>query len=1109
MPNEVNDSPVYGTLIQTESVETLNVYSGEAQYPPLTSWQNRPGLTDELRDLLQAQHDAAVTLPYHLLPSKQPELVQVYVQQSVLPQQPDTDEPAPKPGKPEPARRIMPIAEALTTGRHLLITGGPGSGKSTLGQMYVQFLASEWLDPSERPPLPEPLMPLRVSAKALAEDRTWSELLADAVRNRKLTAPIRPELFARRALGARWLVFVDGLDEIVEPDRLRTVIDAIATRMRRGTDHQLVITSRELPSGALDQLHGPYVDRYVIEPFGPAELREFAVAWFRSQDLARATARAEEFLRQVHDGRLRELVNVPLLATIAAITNTLEPGRPLPHNRVDLFTRFMSYLLDDKASGRDTVAELRRTIDDPARLEVVEWIHAHRRDLVEHLAVKRLESERPLIEIAADWLDRPCPEEDLLPVLTSIGVFTQRDHGIDFLHRLFAEFLAARYHAPRIPADFPALDDWVRQGTESAKETSVLFTFVLWSREEGHDLGLVLRRLMEGKREHVLLAAKLLSEDVQIPDELATTILDRVVDLVLVTGTDSDPWRDIREIGRALAGLSGHGITEALKGRLRALREQPELAPSIRICSAIALGHLGSAEESARWLESFGDLSHPLALVEVARGLAEILPDGADRADRLVLRLAAEFGDADYVMVMAAAQVLLELKRHEAAADLVRRLVRRMKIDDTIPAGFRHVPEIHGEHDEEPPGWHVLVRQAAQAGCAEEAVWAAKMLFAQPFPDEYQFRETVEMMAQVGDASAVKKIVDEVNARPVTYAAVAARALHSTHPELAASLARQVVPTDPAVDDDHVVTAWRVLLTTEPEWASSLLESREIDADTAVRMMSQADLPRAHLVRQEMARTSVVKMPRYLMQAALDEGADFANELHAKAMAGSPKDRAALAPQLHEAGFEDLATELIDQLAIDHADPEVLAECLHDLPTGPFPEQAQRLLDRLLPIADHADTAVARYLAPVLRRSGRAAEAVDLAQRTFLRELGDIYVEECAETLLDVAGASSADFIVEHVVGRGLSTGRRRAVADRLIDHGLLRHAVIVWLDVLRNHGDPVEEGVKIAHRLVRCGYRQQALDTVRAALAEDRLTVTTRAQMRALLAWIEHIVPE
>ena len=87
-------------------------------------------------------------------------------------------------------------------------------------------------------------MPLRIPARALAADSAWSELLAAGTREalgRLLAERPRPELFARRALGARWLVFIDGLDEIAEPETRAQVISAIAHQIRRNTEHQLVI----------------------------------------------------------------------------------------------------------------------------------------------------------------------------------------------------------------------------------------------------------------------------------------------------------------------------------------------------------------------------------------------------------------------------------------------------------------------------------------------------------------------------------------------------------------------------------------------------------------------------------------------------------------------------------------------------------------------------------------------------------------------------------------------------------------------------------------------------------------------------------------------------
>ncbi|MEV0074394.1 hypothetical protein [Amycolatopsis sp. NPDC050768] len=201
--------------------------------------------------------------------------------------------------------------------------------------------------------------------------------MRDALQRRLTHAPAA-KLFTRRTVGARWLVFIDGLDEITEAETRKEVIAAIAHQVRRNPDQRLVITTRPLEGGELRRLEDAGVTKYSIPPFGPDELTDFAHAWFRAQDPLTAPDRAREFIRQVSDGKLSGLVRNPLLATIAAIVATLNPGRPLPDSRVDLYTTFMQHLLDRSVGGRDTLAELRRRLGhQPQRMRLIEWLDEH------------------------------------------------------------------------------------------------------------------------------------------------------------------------------------------------------------------------------------------------------------------------------------------------------------------------------------------------------------------------------------------------------------------------------------------------------------------------------------------------------------------------------------------------------------------------------------------------------------------------------------------------------------------------------------------------------------------------------------------------------------
>ncbi|NKE56883.1 NACHT domain-containing protein [Lentzea sp. PSKA42] len=1080
MHNEVQGSTVHGHVVQAQEIGELHLHGNEVPHPPLTSWQDRPALTEELEDLLHVQRDAAETLPYRLLGVRQPELTRVYVQQSVR----ETER--------KQGDRPFPIGEALSRGKHLLITGEPGAGKSTLGQMYVQRLATEWLEASADPPLPEPVMPLRIPAKALADDLPWSELLANAVRSSRLNSTLKPELFAKRALGARWLVFVDGLDEIAEPERRDRVIDALVSRMRRGSDHRLVITTRPLPPDELQKLHGQDIDLFTIQPFGPVELQDFASAWFRAQNPTNSKDRAAEFVSQVHDGRLRELVRNPLLATIAAIANTLEPHRKLPHNRADLYERFMSYLLDDKASGRNTLAELRKAhADDPARVEQIEWLYERRKDLVEQLAVKRLESERALLDIAATW-DHEAQPEDVLAVLTSTGLFVHSDAGLKFLHHSFAEFLAARVRAATIPADFPNLDEWVELGTQQARETSVLFTFVLWGRKPGHDLDLVIEPLLEGGVEHALLAGRLLAEDVSITSARAAEVVDRLVKLLLANGVREIPWDDAREIGRVLAGLDNDAIAHLLIPKLRGLRDNGDLPDVVRIGCTVALGHLESPENAATWLQEYADVRRSHALAAIATGLAEILPNGADLAEELLLRLAKTTDS--YSLVIAVIDTLrFDIERREPARRLLRDLVRRLKTDEAARPGSPHVPHFGALSDTTPFSWDTLCVHAIELECPDEATWLAERILTQSSVDIDEWATAVGVLLRHGSESSLDGVI--TRARSLTPEHVLIVAEHSlVDHRVTVELARSVV-TRPTADDDQFVRACQLMVLFEPKEVHKLVaDRRSLDLNDLIRLAditSLQDLSQVGklLQRVEVAQVDGEQRSAELMAGMLRLGFD-GDRLHTEVVNGLPVQRATAAAALFKTGHTTQAEHLVGTLLTEPLDAMSAVICLDRMIAKKVPREAQRLYDHLRVVVGQHDPAVARRFAPILHRVGQPEKAAEVALDAFLRSLGDYEVDNCVGTLLDVSGSAHADVVVQKVRESNLSVWQRMNIADLFINDGLLDHAVMLWLDVVRHHDLEIAKGVEAAAKLVQVGQRAQAIEAA--------------AGHRALLAWLQ-----
>lgn len=645
-----------------EAMDRRLMNEDEEARPRVTSWAEIPRPELALKNVLEALTSAVAELPYRLLNITPPPLSTIYVRQRLRKattgaggspnKERDHDEVRADRGEPSGADAPVTVTDALNRSEHLLITGDPGAGKSTLGHHLISCLARIWLrqESAADPPLTEPVVPLRVSARALIGEGAWSTVLAEATRRALgpyLSTEPSPHLFTGRTHGARWLIVVDGLDEILDQPTRTSIIRALGAHARAGGDYRFVITSRPLPDEELAPLRGGHIGICHVEPFQQEELRLFAERWFCAQDPITGEQRAAQFLHQVDDGRLKELVRNPLLATIAAVANTREPDRPLPTNRVDLYQRFYEYLVtDEEASGRATPTELRRLRDgQPAHYRLAEWIHAHRTVIIDVMAKERLTTEIPLTDVGYAWVREHKPADMELPpgwendfdrLLIDTGMFVYESSGVRFLHHTFAEFLAARSCAKAIPADFPDMENWIERGLKEAQRNFVLLTLVLWGRRDGNDVGMILSHLLAGGRNRVLLAGRLLAESSRADEQVSCSVVDRLVDLCLgnafVGGQDFsyDPYpypyhtslgyrySTADTVFDVLGLLNGNAYAAS---RLRQIAGRAELPFATRIYTLKALSRVAAEKEALERLRSLSDVavdSMDLALVAEA-----------------------------------------------------------------------------------------------------------------------------------------------------------------------------------------------------------------------------------------------------------------------------------------------------------------------------------------------------------------------------------------------------------------------------------------------------------------------------------------------------------
>lgn len=624
--------------------------------PPVSTWDRLPVLPPEIVSLLRAHTLAAEDLPYRLPGAKRPSLSAVYVRQD-LGQTADEalTEPradhgfGPRRGdsgdsldhrvgsSPEyvahqltaGSRGVRPPARAVRVAldgdQHLLITGGPGQGKSTLTLRLAADVSGVWLNTrgAADAPLVEPVVPLRLPARDLAAhlDMPFPEALAKSVAaefGSLLKAEVPPHMLAGRVLGCRWLLLIDAIDEIVDreqQERLLRTLSHLATDTSDPT-YRILVTSRPLGGAGLGILHRAGVARYELQPFDAEALRAFADHWFTADGAPDGETQSRRFLTQVKEAHLSELTRVPLLATIAAIISEQRRDRPLPDNRHDLYETYLDYI------ARRGVSSHRR-YNDGVFQEV-------RTRLLEHLGVVRLATTGSLAKAACDWLTEQMPvdrlpvdwQSELMTFLATAGPMIVRRDDLEFLHHSFADHLAATARARELPAMFNAEQDVWREILHSANSGHAHAEAVLlhYGHLHPNQADEMARWLCGNTAGFQLVAARLLAKHFPASAETIDSFLEKVRSWALMTvGLGA---AILREVSKA----THH---RPLPSWLRALMDEPEVPQDSRIKAAVTLCTLFDSAENSEALsllhavmrDPTSEISHRLI---AAQGLSEV-----------------------------------------------------------------------------------------------------------------------------------------------------------------------------------------------------------------------------------------------------------------------------------------------------------------------------------------------------------------------------------------------------------------------------------------------------------------------------------------------------
>jgi len=376
----------------------------------------------------------------------------------------------------------IPLNLLLQQGSRLVVTGGPGCGKTTVLQHIAWALATAILTddpqlasdrvgitlaPGEGLPLPI-FVPLSAYARHRQQhahdgdphNRTLATFIADYLIERNCAPGLQRSFFARLLQrGQGVLLLLDGLDEVPDEAERALVRQAIEGLMAGKPTLAAVVTCRVAAYKGRTAL-GAAFREVRVEPLADAQIAALvtrAYDRYFAYDPAQAQAKQAELLGGImlleEQRKLRlgddapRLVDSPLMVRLLLIVHLNE--RRLPQHRAELYLKAVDNLLYPDYALDEAVANYLRRL--------VGGSHEMHRDMVQHVAfamhsqgqVQGREIDEDALRALLQAEPNYAPYIDALLQNTRqrSALLEERLGSYRFMHLAFQEFLAGRYLA--------------------------------------------------------------------------------------------------------------------------------------------------------------------------------------------------------------------------------------------------------------------------------------------------------------------------------------------------------------------------------------------------------------------------------------------------------------------------------------------------------------------------------------------------------------------------------------------------------------------------------------------------------------------------------------
>jgi energy-coupling factor transporter ATP-binding protein EcfA2 len=449
--------------------------------------------------------------------------------------------------------------EAVNQCPRLMVTGTPGSGKSTtLKHILLSFVSGKLSRVSNHPvPILLELNRMNNSDKSL-----FKELIDVLSRNNFPNG----RNFIQYGLEQGTLVLLmDGLDEVNFQERSR-VVQEIKDISHQYSKCRMIVTCRKaVYNGELDDITDQTLE---IVEFDDRQIRQFMSSWEKDMPPDKSV---NQLIGTLHDRpRIMELARNPLMLTVIAYLYCDTPHE-LPHSRTEFYHISTDVLL--RLWHREY-----NEFTAPAKQSILKHLALFNQDNVQQRDRRTIDYKTIMEEIRKVLPSINLKDEDAEPLLKEIversGLMISINGGVEyqFAHLTLQEYFAAC----ELGDDQEGLIQRFSADPDSWREPIKLWCGL------GYDCTKLIRTIFH---KDIIMAFECLADAVKVENELANTIIHEFEDRLEKNEAPEPVQKAFGAVASNIHSLRGRAVFDFLVNTL----EKEDVNSSVKQAAAMAL----------------------------------------------------------------------------------------------------------------------------------------------------------------------------------------------------------------------------------------------------------------------------------------------------------------------------------------------------------------------------------------------------------------------------------------------------------------------------------------------------------------------------------------